>query len=217
LRTACERAKRILSSTTETTIEVDALDNDIDFYLDINRAKFAELNMDLFKKSIELVENCLTDAKMDKGGVHDIVLSGGSSRIPAVQQLLKDFFNGKQLNKSINPDEIVAYGAAIQASILVSVGNERVENIVVLDVAPLSLGVEVGESEMSVVIPRNTVIPTKMERYYTTSRDNQTRILFPVLRVREQEPWITISWENLCFPTFLQHPGVSLLLKYALR
>jgi heat shock protein 1/8 len=180
LRTACERARRILSSTTETTIEVDALDNDIDFYLDINRAKFAELNMDLFKKSIELVENCLTDAKMDKGGVHDIVLSGGSSRIPAVQQLLKDFFNGKQLNKSINPDEIVAYGAAIQASILVSVGNERVENIVVLDVAPLSLGVEVGESEMSVVIPRNTAIPTKMERYYTTSRDNQTRILFPV-------------------------------------
>jgi heat shock protein 1/8 len=97
-----------------------------------------------------------------------------------VQQLLQDFFNGKKLNKSINPDEAVAYGAAIQASILVSVGNERVENIVVLDVAPLSLGVEVGESEMSVVIPRNTAIPTKMERYYTTRFDNQTCILFPV-------------------------------------
>jgi heat shock protein 1/8 len=180
LRTACERAKRILSSTNETTIEVDALDNGTDFCLDITRARFAELNMDLFKKSIELVENFLTDAKMDKGGVHDIVLCGGSSRIPAVQQLLQDFFNGKQLNKSINPDEAVAYGAAIQASILVSVGNERIENIVVLDVAPLSLGVEVGESEMSVVIPRNTAIPTKMERYYTTRFDNQTCILFPV-------------------------------------
>jgi heat shock protein 1/8 len=180
LRTACERAKRILSSTNETTIEVDALDNGTDFCLDITRARFAELNMDLFKKSIELVENCLTDAKMDKGGVHDIVLCGGSSRIPTVQQLLQDFFNGKQLNKSINPDEAVAYGAAIQASILVSVGNERIENIVVLDVAPLSLGVEVGESEMSIVIPRNTAIPTKMERYYTTRFDNQTCILFPV-------------------------------------
>ncbi|XP_059456709.1 heat shock 70 kDa protein 18-like [Corylus avellana] len=180
LRTACERAKRILSSTTETSIEVDGLCKGIDFDLSITRARFDELNMDLFNKSIELVEKCLTDAKMDKGEVHDIVLSGGSSRIPKVQQLLQEFFGGKQLNKSINPDEAVAYGAAIQASILAGVGNEKVENIVVLDVTPLSLGVEVGESEMSVVIPRNTAIPTKMERHYTTRFDNQTCILFPV-------------------------------------
>ncbi|XP_059457473.1 heat shock cognate 70 kDa protein 2-like [Corylus avellana] len=180
LRTACERAKMILSSANETSIEVDSLYKGIDFYLSITRARFAELNMDLFKKSIELVDKCLTDAKMDKSGIDDIVLIGGSSRIPDLQQLLQDFFDGKQLNKNINPDEAVAYGAAIQAAKLASMGNEKVENIVVLDVTPLSLGVEVGEGEMSVVIPRNTDIPTKMERYYTTRFDDQTSILFPV-------------------------------------
>jgi heat shock protein 1/8 len=145
LRTACERAKRILSSTAETTIEVDSLYNGIDFSSIITRARFAELNMDLFKKSIELVEKCLTDAKMDKRGVHDVVLIGGSSRIPKVQQLLQDFFDGKQLNKSINPDEAVAYGAAVQAANLAGMGNEKVQHIVLLDVTPLSLGVEVLE------------------------------------------------------------------------
>jgi heat shock protein 1/8 len=181
LRTACERAKRILSSTAETTIEVDSLYSGIDFSSTITRAKFAELNMDLFKKSIELVENCLTDAKMDKSGVHDIVLTGGSSRIPKVQELLQDFFDGKQLNKSINPDEAVAYGAAVQAAKMAGISNEKVQHIVLLDVTPLSLGVEVGlEEEMSVVIPRNTAIPTKMEQYYTTFYDNQTSVLFSV-------------------------------------
>jgi heat shock protein 1/8 len=180
LRTACERAKRILSSAAETTIEVDSLDNGIDFSSSITRARFAELNMDLFKKSVELVEKCLIDAKMDKGGVHDIVLTGGSSRIPKVQQLLQDFFDGKQLNKSINPDEAVACGAAIQAANLAGMGNEKVKHIVLLDVTPLSLGTQILEGEMSVVIPRNTAIPTKMERYYTTANDNQTSVLFDV-------------------------------------
>jgi heat shock protein 1/8 len=113
LRTACERAKRILSCAVETTIEVDSLYNGIDFSSCITRSRFAELNIDLFRKSIELVEKCLSDAKMDKGGVHDVVLIGGSSRIPKVQQLLQDFFDGKQLNKSINPNEAVAYGSEL--------------------------------------------------------------------------------------------------------
>ncbi|KAG6734798.1 hypothetical protein I3842_01G287800 [Carya illinoinensis] len=180
LRTACERAKRILSSAIETTIEVDSLYDGIDFSSNITRAKFAELNMDLFRNSIELVENCLTDAKMDKESVNDVVLTGGSTRIPKVQQLLQDFFDGKELNKSINPDEAVAYGAAVQAASLTGMGNEKVQNIVLLDVTPLSLGVETRHGDMSVVIPRNTAIPTKMERNFTTLEDNQTELDFPV-------------------------------------
>jgi heat shock protein 1/8 len=180
LRTACERAKRILSSAVETTIEVDSLYNGIDFSSSITRARFAELNMDLFRKSIELVEKCLTDAKMDKSGVHDVVLIGGSSRIPRVQELLQDLFDGKQLNKSINPDEAVAYGAAVQAAKMAGMGNEKVQHIVLVDVTPLSLGVETRIGDMSVVIPRNTVIPTKMEHNYTTFEDYQSSVLFPV-------------------------------------
>ncbi|KAG6670077.1 hypothetical protein I3843_01G277200 [Carya illinoinensis] len=180
LRTACERAKRILSSAIETTIEVDSLYDGIDFSSNITRAKFAELNMDLFRNSIELVENCLTDAKMDRESVNDVVLTGGSTRIPKVQQLLQDFFDGKELNKSINPDEAVAYGAAVQAASLTGMGNEKVQNIVLLDVTPLSLGVETRHGDMSVVIPRNTAIPTKMERNFTTLEDNQTELDFPV-------------------------------------
>ncbi|XP_027368059.1 heat shock cognate 70 kDa protein-like isoform X3 [Abrus precatorius] len=125
LRTACERAKRTLSSTAQTTIEIDSLYEGIDFYSPITRARFEELNMDLFRKCMEPVEKCLRDAKMDKRSVHDVVLVGGSTRIPKVQQLLQDFFNGKELCKSINPDEAVAYGAAVQAAILSGEGNEK--------------------------------------------------------------------------------------------
>uniref|UniRef100_A0A2N9IAF2 Uncharacterized protein n=1 Tax=Fagus sylvatica TaxID=28930 RepID=A0A2N9IAF2_FAGSY len=166
LRTACEKAKRILSSAIETTIEVDSLYNGIDFFSTITRAKFAELNMDLFRKCIDIVEKCLTDAKMDKSCVHDVVVTGGSSRIPKVQQLLQDSFDGKELCKSINPDEAVAYGAAVQAAILTGIRNEKLGDIILLDVTPLSLGVQVRSSErdMSVLIPRNTTIPTKKKR-----------------------------------------------------
>jgi heat shock protein 1/8 len=180
LRTACERAKRILSSASETTIEVDSLYNGIDFSSNITCARFGEMNLDLFRKSIELVENCLIDAKMDKKEVHDVVLTGGSSRIPKVQQLLQDFFDGKQLNKNINPDEAVASGAALQAANMAGMGNMKVQNIVLVDVTPLSLGVDVRDGAMSVVIPRNTAIPTKMERNYTTAYDNQTSVLVSI-------------------------------------
>ncbi|KAK4579145.1 hypothetical protein RGQ29_029000 [Quercus rubra] len=179
LRTACEKAKRILSSAIETSIEVDSLYNGIDFFSTITRAKFSELNMDLFRKCIAIVERCLTDAKMDKSCVHAVVLSGGSSRIPKVQQLLQDFFDGKELCKSLNPDEAVAYGAAVQAAILTGIRNEKLQDLVLLDVTPLSLGVSVKGTEMSIVIPRNTAIPTEKEGYYTVS-DNQTSALISI-------------------------------------
>nr|XP_023892544.1 heat shock cognate 70 kDa protein-like [Quercus suber] len=174
LRTACEKAKRILSSAIETTIEVDCLFNGIDFFSTITCAKFVELNMDLFRKCIELVKKCLVDAKIDKSCVHDVVLTGGSSRIPKVQQLLRDFFDGKELCKSINPDEAVAYGAAVQAAIVIGMGNEKIQDITLLDVTPLSLGTEIEGQVMSVLIPRNTIIPIKKEGVFHTLTDNQT-------------------------------------------
>ncbi|KAL2329545.1 hypothetical protein Fmac_017126 [Flemingia macrophylla] len=175
LRTACEAAKRTLSFNTTTNVEVDALFEGIDFCSSITRARFDSMNADLFEECMETVERCLTDAKIEKSSVHDVVLVGGSSRIPKVQQLLQDFFNGKELCKSINPDEAVAYGAAVQAAFL-SEGIKNVPDLVLLDVTPLSLGTDVLGDIMSVVIPRNTTIPVKRIEAYQTVVDNQSSV-----------------------------------------
>jgi len=173
LRTACERAKRQLSSSTQAYIEIDGFFDGIDFNSSISRAAFENINADLFRKTMDPVEKVLRDAKMSKTQIDEIVLVGGSTRIPKIQSLLSDFFNGKHLNKECNPDEVVAQGAAIQAAVLTGNKSSKLEDLLLLDVCPLSLGIETAGEVMTVLIPRNTTIPTKKTQTFSTYSDNQ--------------------------------------------
>ncbi len=198
LKVSCEKAKRDLSLSQQVEIDIDSLAEGKDFNIKITRPQFEDLCKDLFKRCIKPIELALEDAQIQKDKIDDIILIGGSTRIPKIQEIVKEFFNGKELDKTINPDEAVAYGAAVQAAIVNNIEDDGLERLVLLDVAPLSLGIKIANGQMNVLIPRNTTIPCEQKNYYATADDEQASFLIEVYQGERE-----LASQNIFLGSFL--------------